>query len=74
MYTHTYNIYIYIYIYTHIHIYLVWHRGGCNKRGCTSGQLLFWTLENHPSVEGLCAPSMRVTSWIREFNACANIV
>ena len=54
--------------------YLVWHRGGCNKRGCAPGQLLFWTLENHPSVEGLCAPSMRITSWICEFNACANIL
>ena len=54
--------------------YLGWHKGGCNKQGCTPGQLLFWTLENHPSVEGLCAPSMRVTSWICEFNACANIL
>ena len=68
--------YVCVYIYIYIYIYILgWHKGGgCDKRGCTLGQLIFWTLENHPSVEGLCAPSMRVTSWICEFNVCATIL
>ena len=48
--------------------------GGAINGGVPPGSCYLWTLENHPSVEGLCAPSMRVTSWICEFNACANIL